>query len=255
MVYGSGERKEKVKGSGCYKFVLCAFIALAAVAIKLLFPQTVNIERVSALLAADWNIPSLKETITKTEEIKQLAKDLFNAVFNKEVKSEEPAKPAANLSVMSVRSYGVRDYLAMTGIGEVITKPEREVFIMPAQGEITSAYGAREHPVTGENSFHTGIDIAVNEGEQVGAVADAVVTDTGSDSVYGNYLVLTHSDGTESFYAHLQCVLVKDEQQVSAGECIALSGSTGLVTGPHLHLEMRINGEQVDPLEYIGKAA
>ncbi len=257
MVYGSGQRKQSKSRGGGAKFVVCVLLALAAFVIKTFYPDALNSEQLSTFLSDDWDITSISNLVTKPWEIKQLAIDIFNAVFGKEDKpviKEEPIDDLT-LSTLYLRSYGVSDYLSMAGISQAITLPKPAQYIMPAYGKITSLYGWREHPITGESSFHTGVDIALNVGEQVCAVSDAVVEDLGVDSIYGNYIVLTHCDGSQSFYAHLENVFVSRGQPVSSGQCIGHSGSTGHVTGPHLHFELRKDGGSVDPMEYIGEAA
>lgn len=97
---------------------------------------------------------------------------------------------------------------------------------------------------TGE---HPGMDIAVPEGSQVLAAGGGVVAEVGEDSVYGKYVLLRHRDGYESMYGHASEVLVARGAHVAAQQAIALSGNTGLSTAPHLHFEIRRNGEPVDP--------
>jgi len=255
MVYGSGQKKYKQKSGSGIKIAACLFLAAAVLALKVFFPTAVDTQQISELISENWDIAGFKDMITKPREIKQLANDLFKAVFGKseEPKVAAPAEKEEPLSVMSVRSYGVKDYLSMAGFGEVSSPKGDTKYIMPAAAEITSQYGWRDHPLTGKRSFHTGVDLALNEGDSVYATCNAVVTKTGSDSVYGNYIILSHSNGCESFYAHLNKVLVKEGKTVVTGECIALSGSTGLVTGPHLHFEIRKNGDNLDPMKYIGE--
>lgn len=125
-------------------------------------------------------------------------------------------------------------------------------YLRPAQGKITSKYGERLHPITGEKSFHTGIDIAGSIGDQVVASLSGKVVSAGwYNSVYGNVVIINHGNNIQTFYAHLNEVLVEKGQEIIAGSSIGKMGSTGLSTGAHLHFEIRINGEHVDPSKRI----
>lgn len=116
-----------------------------------------------------------------------------------------------------------------------------------AGGVMTSAYGEREHPISGEDSFHTGWDIAAPEGTPLAAMYDATVTETGSGGSYGNYVEMKVSDRLSFLYAHCTQVLVSEGDRVGAGETVARVGSTGVSTGNHLHLEVLVDGEPCDP--------
>jgi murein DD-endopeptidase MepM/ murein hydrolase activator NlpD len=99
--------------------------------------------------------------------------------------------------------------------------------------------------------LHPGMDIAVASGSRILASGSGVVSEVGEDSVYGRYVRIAHPGGYESLYAHASELLVRARQQVPAGEVIALSGSTGVSSAPHLHFEIRRNGHPVDPVTMI----
>lgn len=120
-----------------------------------------------------------------------------------------------------------------------------------ADAVVTQTFGEHTHPLTGQSSFHRGIDLAALEGDSVLAVADGTVVMSAYDNVYGNYILLTHADGTQTGYAHLQSLLVTEGQSVQQGQVIGLAGQSGWATGPHLHLDVRVDGEYVDPLEAL----
>lgn len=127
-----------------------------------------------------------------------------------------------------------------------------EETVSPVMGVLTSPFGWREHPVDGEEKFHNGVDLAVNTGTPVKAFADGVVDYIGDDpDQYGLYLQISHANGVKSFYAHCSQLLVSQGQTVKAGDTVALSGDTGNTTGPHLHLELRLNGVRINPIYYI----
>lgn len=117
---------------------------------------------------------------------------------------------------------------------------------------ITSDYGLRVHPVTGEESFHYGIDLGVPVGSPVLAVEDGTILTVGyqADGA-GNYVTIEHSDGYLTKYFHLDSYIVAEGEAVSKGQIIGYSGNTGTSTGPHLHFEVWLNGESVDPKSVI----
>jgi murein DD-endopeptidase MepM/ murein hydrolase activator NlpD len=119
-------------------------------------------------------------------------------------------------------------------------------------GFISSYFGERADPFDGRETFHKGVDFAGVEGSDVVAVAAGVVTWAGERSGFGKLVEINHGDGYVTRYAHNERTLVTVGQTVTRGERIALMGSTGHSTGPHVHFEVLRNGRQVDPLSYIG---
>lgn len=125
-------------------------------------------------------------------------------------------------------------------------------YIWPAKGRVTCPYGKRQHPITKKESFHTGIDIGGNLNSNIVASLGGEVVSSGwYNSVYGNVVIINHGNNIQTFYAHLEKTLVKVGQEVNQGDIIAKMGTTGLSTGPHLHFEIRINGEHVDPIKRL----
>lgn len=117
---------------------------------------------------------------------------------------------------------------------------------------VTSDFGSRTDPVTGEKSAgHHGIDLAASPGSEILAFMGGTVADTGKNEIYGNYVLIDHGSELSSFYGHMSKVTVSAGNKVSAGDKIGIIGSTGKSTGVHLHFEVRVNGERVDPSPYI----
>ena len=127
---------------------------------------------------------------------------------------------------------------------------------LPVAGTITSQFGHRVDPITGEVSSHTGTDIACAEGTPILATADGVVTVANSlDSwggSYGYYIQIDHGGGLQTLYAHCSSICVTTDQQVQAGQVIGYVGHTGRATGSHLHLEVHVNGSRTDAMRYFG---
>ncbi len=121
---------------------------------------------------------------------------------------------------------------------------------LPVSGSITSRYGVSSRL---RKSTHTGLDIATTQGTPIKVVADGTVTNASYSGSYGNLVKVDHGNNLETWYAHTSKMYVKVGQKVNAGDVIAAVGSTGNSTGPHLHLEIRINGEHVNPQDYLYK--
>ena len=117
---------------------------------------------------------------------------------------------------------------------------------------VTSEFGYRRDPFTGERKGHSGMDLAVPTGTSVRAALPGTVTvSTYNQGGYGYYVMIDHGSGLSTLYGHNSQLLVRVGQTVEAGDVIALSGSTGRSTGPHLHFEVRINGERTNPRSYL----
>lgn len=121
----------------------------------------------------------------------------------------------------------------------------------PGHETITSPYGWRVHPVLGTRKFHAGIDIRAPEGARIVAVAAGEVIFAGDRGGYGNCVMIDHGNGLVSVYAHQSSIAVSEGAHVKQGQRIGSVGSTGLSTGPHLHFEIRVNGDSRNPLNYL----
>ena len=132
-------------------------------------------------------------------------------------------------------------------IGGAMTWP------IPGYTTITSEYGMRVHPITGAYKLHTGTDIGAPMGADFVAAAKGVVTKASMTPAYGNMVIIDHGGGVQTLYAHGSEILVQVGQEVEAGTPVLKVGSTGYSTGPHAHFEIRINGQTVNPLDYLLK--
>lgn len=119
------------------------------------------------------------------------------------------------------------------------------------EGHRTSGFGFRADPMTGERLEHLGLDFSGPVGEPILALADGIVTFSGKNAGYGNMVELEHVDGFRTRYAHNQANLVSTGARVSKGEPIATLGSTGRSTGPHVHVEVRLDGSPIDPAFFV----
>jgi len=161
---------------------------------------------------------------------------------------EEPAVPAAG-TVVAVSDYSgqaLPEHYTMDqlSLGELET-------MTPVLGRLTSEYGYREHPINGKILFHGGVDIGGQVGDPIAAFAAGTVEYTGKNDSYGLYLQVDHGNGVKSFYAHCSKVVAVKGQTVAKGEKLAEIGSTGISTGPHLHLELKYEDLHLNPAYYV----
>jgi len=137
---------------------------------------------------------------------------------------------------------------------QIANVPSESGYLWPLPASIntlSSLFGGRKHPITGKAHKHTGIDIPAAKNTHIYAAKSGVVTTSAKHSSYGNYVVVSHSDGTSTLYAHMNKRGVSVGQTVKQGQVIGYVGTTGSSTGNHLHFEIRVNGERKDPVNYF----
>ena len=178
---------------------------------------------------------SSKETATNALNEYKIAK--VTEYENK--KAEEAKKRAAAIKAKS---------LATMATGAPTGNLNGLALAVPVNGSISSRFGSRGGS---RSSVHTGLDISTSSGTGIRPVAAGTVVYAGYRGSYGNLLIIDHGNGVQSYYAHCSALYVGAGQQVGADSTIAAVGSTGNSTGPHLHLEIRINGNPVNPQNYI----
>ncbi len=129
--------------------------------------------------------------------------------------------------------------------------PTDGMFMLPVEGQHTSGFGMRMHPIDHTERLHSGMDIAAPTGTPIQAAAAGQVVFSGTQAGYGNVVVIQHEGGYSTLYAHNTANLVSVGTPVSQGQPIATVGSTGRSTGPHLHCEVRKDGKQLDPAQFF----
>ena len=157
-------------------------------------------------------------------------------------RAAQAAAAAAAAQSSSGGGGGSDSYQPVSGSGAMI---------WPVNGVVTSPYGYRTHPIFGTTIYHSGIDIGVDYGTPVHAADGGVVVEAGWISGYGYAVIIDHGNGLSTLYGHNQELAVSEGQSVSQGQVIAYAGSTGNSTGPHVHFEVRANGDPVDPSAYL----
>lgn len=209
----------------------------------------------SDLQEVDLNLGIIEiyETTNSATEIEN-AKNILNeykvAKVNeyqeKKAEEERLAKEAAEKAAQAAR---VKSFASSTTANSAPTGSLNGLALaIPVNGSISSRFGSRSGS---RSSTHTGLDIATSLGTGVRAIAPGTVTYAGYKGSYGNLVIVDHGNGVQSYYAHCSQLYVSSGQNVDSNSTIAAVGSTGNSTGPHLHLEIRINGQPVNPQNYL----
>lgn len=174
-----------------------------------------------------------------------------------ETQGVAPAAPDINVMLDGLESRLVLRDAQMGALENLIMQRELRAQILPEgrpvkRGFISSYYGDRQDPLTGHGAFHTGVDFAGNINDPVVSVGAGIVTFAGEQPGYGAVVEVTHGDGYVTRYGHNARIVVKQGDTVQRGQTLALMGSSGRSTGPHVHFEVLRVGRPVNPLTYIG---
>ena len=213
----------------------------------------------------DYDNQVMDELIAIREQIAQDKADLETARQEQQAAKDEQEAAKASLKTQKVEKAEAQLRAAADAVDKEIAAAEKELasqisnvvsesgFMWPLPGynTLSSLFGGRTHPVTGRPNNHTGIDIPAPAGTSILAAKSGVVTTSTYNSSYGNYVVVSHSDGTSTLYAHMSRRGVSKGQTVSQGQVVGYVGTTGSSTGNHLHFEIRVNGSRVDPVNYF----
>lgn len=194
-----------------------------------------TIEKVDSLDIAQQLVDYVKE---ETKEQKILT---INEITTKNVED-------INTNTLEVARTNLNDKLNIDTSEEITNINGIKIATLPVTGIISSRYGVSSAI---RSSRHTGLDIAAAKGTPIKVVANGTVTFAASSGSYGYLVKVDHGNNVETWYAHTSKMYVTEGQEVKSGDVIALVGSTGNSTGPHLHFEVRINGEHVNPQKYL----
>lgn len=177
-----------------------------------------------------------------------------SSVSRAEVRDNNVEMPAASID-RPIELTGGQSYSIASGDLHPYVKEEIQKALTlewPVAGRLTDGFGVRHNPFGKRASeFHSGQDIAAPKGTAVTACADGTITFAGWIHSYGDVVIIEHKNGVSTRYGHLSRILVSVGQTISGGEEIGEVGATGRATGPHLHFEMRLSNEPVDPLRYL----
>lgn len=188
--------------------------------------------------------PNLYEGTTRLKAAGQDGVEKIEAritcINGQETQREEVSRTTVQEATTTYMYQGTKEKPATASTGS---------FIWPLSGTITSRFGYRN--IFGSTSFHSGLDIAAPYGTQISAADGGTVTFAGWRGSYGQTVIITHDDGTVTYYAHCSSLLVNAGDKVYQGQAIARVGMTGTATGYHCHFEVRVNGKSVDPENYL----
>ncbi len=210
-----------------------------------------TVEAVDTIQEAEELVKEIKQSNDKSEEL-----DL--SIIEKYTENAEEV----NTTKIEIAKTDINEKINQAIEQEKIEKEEQKriesmpeingikLAYLPVTGTITSRYGVSSSI---RSSRHTGLDIATEKGTPIQAVSGGTVTFAASNGSYGKLVKIDHGNNIETWYAHTNKIYVTEGQQVNAGDIIAEVGSTGNSTGPHLHLEIRINGQHVNPQKYLYK--
>ena len=206
-------------------------------------------EEYSSMMAGDWDIAGWFRSDSRSVFTEQEDEAICIPAFGNDGRTEKEKGGSALILASAAPVETKKAAGALTD-----SFYEEDAPVIPVCGTVTSDYGNRIHPITGEESFHSGRDIAADEGTDILSVFDGVVTDTGVGELSGNYVKIDHGRGLTALYCHCSSVYVKTGDAVRKGDIIAAVGETGAATGPHLHFEIRRNGELTDPAAVLDQA-
>jgi len=236
------------RSEGCFRFVFINAVIFTVIVICALILSFAAPKSYASIKSA-YNSAVQSKDIT-FEHIISFFESVGNFVFSD--KSADVQNPAPSILDSTFSSLSKSE-----GAGGIdMTLPQNvstNAYVLTSkicavtQGTVTSPFGWRTHPIFKTQGFHTGIDIANKAGTPIKTAFSGSVYEVGESKAYGNYVIMRHSDTLYTFYGHCESVKVREKMNMRQGEIIALMGSTGYSTGPHLHFEIRINQKCVDP--------
>ena len=178
--------------------------------------------------------------------------EAYKKAYEEAEAAEQRAREEIARKAREAQEKAAREAAAKNSSGTTVTTTSSSSGLIWPTGSrsVSSQYGWRMHPIFKTRKFHSGIDIDAPMGSTVVAAASGTVITAAYDSGYGYYVVVSHANGLSTLYAHNSSLSVKVGQKVSQGQQVAISGSTGFSTGPHLHFEVLKNGATTNPLSY-----
>ena len=237
--------------------VICGILFIALITLKLVMPGNLSGMRgtLGQWLVRDADFAeafsAVGRAVSGERGIRESLSEAYLAVFGEEGDVQEVSGEliGANISGEEVSALLAERELPACAVAE-----QRILgfsYTAPLSGTETSDFGWRKHPLTGEEDFHYGVDIAADEGTDICCFADGTVGVVGESTELGRYLTVNHADGFSTLYAHCSAVTVPSGAQVKQGETIARVGQTGNATGAHLHFEVHDGEEYLNPVYYL----
>lgn len=245
-------RKQPNRLNGFEKLLLgIAFLFLSVTVLRTIqFEPFLRVQTaVQTFLTGNQSIEQAVQAVgsfTESDQLQAVFSDWFPTINPQENQPVmESSVPSETLAATAAGVFPTQEADAVYPISLSNTQPIENAVL-------TSSFGPRVHPVTGQqSSFHKGIDLAAEQGSPIRALANSTVRTAAQSDSYGNYLILQHTDGICALYAHCEQLLVKEGEHIQAGQTIATVGDTGTATGYHLHLELWYAGKLLNPEDYI----
>ena len=239
------------------QIVVCGALFVALVGLKLMMPGHLSELRgtLGQWLVRDADLVAAFSAVGRAASGEQAWGDSLSeacvAVFGGEGRAQEASGELIGVTVpeQDVSGFVSERALPAQAVGE-----QRILgfsYVCPLSGTMTSPFGWRADPVSGEERVHYGVDIAGAEGDSVSCFADGSVGTVGESALLGNYVTVNHDLGFSTLYAHCSAIAVSAGQRVQKGEVIASVGATGNATGPHLHFEVHDGGQYLNPIYYV----
>lgn len=203
-------------------------------------------------------LKSMRRTVEKCDLFHGgRAEEIYESLLDQEISKNVSGGGANSLASMLYNQLKKDDAAELEGREISFDRKGREdrLPLWPIQGRVSSGFGWRKDPFTGEDRFHAGMDLAAGEGTPVSACLDGRVIKAGYEGGYGNTVVLDHGHGLTTRYAHNRENLVAEGDWIKQGTILAEVGSTGRSTGPHLHFEVRRHGRTLDPRKFLDEGS
>lgn len=246
---GQGRRQQRKTGTSrrMVQLLVSAAILLVVVTVKFTMPDVAYRYggELLRLMGEDTDFAAAFSAVGRAvggEGLAEAARDAYTAVFGKETISVEQQTDR------NAVAYGAD---TTPDTADMLQRVLDFSYQKPVEGTVTSSFGFRDHPVAGTERFHYGLDIACEKGTVIQAFADGTVTAVANSSELGNYLMLSHSNGYSTLYAHCSRVNASVGQSVRMGDPIAEVGDTGDATGDHLHFELHHDNTYLNPIYYV----
>jgi murein DD-endopeptidase MepM/ murein hydrolase activator NlpD len=233
--------------------VLCLFGIVYIISIAVSTVEYYNMK--NKLNYYSQQFSEVNSTISSLKKAETEFKRLFSLDSKEKVLEHVKATDSGSLDIENLKQQITNSIETIGEIKEYL-HIQRDIYLstpkgFPVHGSISSPFGMREHPTSGEENFHTGIDLSIPLRTPVRATADGIVSFSGMNGGSGNLVVLEHGHGFSTLYAHNSKLAVKVGQKVKRGDIISYSGSTGNSTGPHVHYEIWKSGRPVNPINYL----
>ena len=255
--YSRGKREQTSPPQrGYIQAVICGILFVALIALKLVMPGNLGTvrETLAQWLVRDADFVSAFSAVGRAVSgeggIADSLSDAYVAVFG----ANEAKEVSGDLIGVEIPGGEAAALLAQRELPEFAVREQHILgfdYVSPLAGETTSPFGWREHPTTGKETFHYGVDLAASEGTDIACFADGTVGVVGDNVELGKYVTVNHENGFSTLYAHCSAVKVKPGTEVKKGETVACVGSTGNATGAHLHFEIHDGEEYLNPGYYL----